>query len=99
MSTATLFSDGEGQAVRLPNDMRFDGVAEVAVERQGKSLVLTPQRKPKRQGKYAHLPLGDALAAIARDSGVTDDDIDHLERNIAEHRMYCNRHYKPVAFE
>ena len=48
MSIATLFNDGEGQqAVRLPEGMRFEGVAEFEVKRQGRSLVLTPQSQPE----------------------------------------------------
>lgn len=45
MSTATLFTDGENQVIRLPKDMRFEGVAEVEIKREGESVILTPKRK------------------------------------------------------
>ena len=43
MRTATLFNDGGHQAVRLPIDVRFEGVAEVEVKREGRSVILTPK--------------------------------------------------------
>ena len=43
MRTATLFDDGGHQAVRLPKDIRFEGVAEVEVKQEGRSIVLTPK--------------------------------------------------------
>ena len=45
MQTATLFTDGENQAVRLPKDIRFEGVTEVEVKREGESIILTPKRR------------------------------------------------------
>lgn len=43
MHTATLFDDSGHQAVRLPKDVQFEGVAEVEVKREGRSVVLTPK--------------------------------------------------------
>ena len=98
MSTAKLFTDGKGQAIRLPADIEFQGVSRFETEWQGASLVLTPCREPEKPDPYAHLPLGQALRAIARDHGVTNEDVEEVERNIAEHRRECRKHYKPVDF-
>lgn len=46
MATAKLFRHGGSQAVRLPKAFRFDGT-EVAIERRGNAVVLTPKLKPK----------------------------------------------------
>ena len=41
MQVAKLFQHGGSQAVRLPKEFRFEG-SEVAIERRGRSVVLTP---------------------------------------------------------
>ena len=97
MTTATLFADGESQAVRLPDDMRFEGVAEVDIERQGESLVLTP-RKPQPSAAATPQPtlsIVDAIAAAARKAGITDEDVDAIERVIAANK----RRPEPIMFE
>ena len=45
MEVARLFKHGGSQAVRLPKAFRFEG-SEVAIERRGRSVVLTPLAKP-----------------------------------------------------
>jgi len=45
MRTASLFKNGKNQAVRLPKEFEFKGVAEVEIRRDGESLILTPKRK------------------------------------------------------
>ena len=45
MTTASLFKNGNNQAVRLPRGLEFEGVSEVEIRRQGNSIVLTPVRK------------------------------------------------------
>ena len=40
---AKLFTDGRGQAVRLPQAFRFDG-AEVSISRDGDRVILEPVR-------------------------------------------------------
>ena len=42
MKTARLFRNGRSQAIRLPKEMRFEGVKEVTVRRKGKSIILEP---------------------------------------------------------
>ena len=45
MRTASLFKNGNNQAVRLPNSFEFDGVTEVEIKKEGESIILTPKRK------------------------------------------------------
>ena len=42
MKTVRLFRNGRSQAVRLPKELRFEGVTEVRVSREGKNLILEP---------------------------------------------------------
>ncbi len=45
MAIASLFKNGQNQAVRLPRELEFSGVKEVEVRKQGQSIILTPVRK------------------------------------------------------
>lgn len=45
MQTAKLFLNGRSQAVRLPKAFRFEGMAEVLIERDGDRVILSPTRK------------------------------------------------------
>ena len=45
MRKASLFRNNRNQAVRLPKDFEFEGVSEVIISKEGRSLVLTPARK------------------------------------------------------
>ena len=42
MKTAKLFKNGQSQAVRLPKEMRFDGV-EVFISKVGNAVILRPK--------------------------------------------------------
>jgi len=44
MITASLFKNGQNQAVRLPKDLEFKGINKVEIRKQGNSIVLTPIR-------------------------------------------------------
>jgi antitoxin VapB len=46
MQSAKLFINGHSQAVRLPKAFRFEGVTEVAIERDGEALILRPIKPP-----------------------------------------------------
>lgn len=46
MATAKLFKHGGSQAVRLPEDFRFEGT-EVEIERRGHEVVLRPKPKAR----------------------------------------------------
>lgn len=45
MKTAKLFQNGRSQAVRLPQEFRFDG-NEVIIKRSGNAVVLIPANRP-----------------------------------------------------
>lgn len=45
MATASLFTNGRSQAVRIPKELEFEGISEVEIVRDGDSIVLTPKRK------------------------------------------------------
>lgn len=45
MRTASLFKNGNNQAIRLPKDFEFEGVTEVEITKEGESIILTPKRK------------------------------------------------------
>ena len=45
MATASLFTNGKSQAVRIPKGLEFKGINEVEITRDGDSIVLTPKRK------------------------------------------------------
>jgi antitoxin VapB len=45
MITASLFKNGQNQAVRLPKELEFTGVNKVEIYKQGNSIVITPVRK------------------------------------------------------
>ena len=44
MITASLFKNGQNQAVRLPKDLEFKGINKVEIRKQGNSIVITPIR-------------------------------------------------------
>ncbi|MHB8253505.1 MAG: antitoxin [Acidiferrobacter sp.] len=44
--TAKLFLNGRSQAVRLPKAFRFEGQAEVLIERDGDRVILRPAHRP-----------------------------------------------------
>jgi antitoxin VapB len=45
MATASLFTNGKSQAVRIPKELEFEGINEVEIIRDGDSIILTPKRK------------------------------------------------------
>lgn len=45
MQTAKLFFNGRSQAVRLPKEFRFEGQAEVCIERDGDRVILSPGKR------------------------------------------------------
>jgi antitoxin VapB len=59
METAKLFQNGQSQAVRLPEEFRFDG-AKVSITRVGNAVVLLPYHTPWE-------PLFDSLDHFSED--------------------------------
>lgn len=45
MKTASLFKNGNNQAVRLPKEYEFEGVSEVEIYQEGDAIILKPARK------------------------------------------------------
>jgi antitoxin VapB len=44
MRTVSIFRNNRNQAIRLPKDFEFPGVAELTIERQGDTILLRPVR-------------------------------------------------------
>lgn len=44
MRTVSVFRNNRNQAIRLPKDLEFPGVTELAIEKQGDTIVLRPVR-------------------------------------------------------
>ena len=42
--TVSIFRNNRNQAIRLPRDLEFQGVAELTIERQGDTIILRPVR-------------------------------------------------------
>jgi len=57
MHTAKLFINGRSQAIRIPKELAFQGVSEVAIHKEGNKLILEPVRKTWTS--FADLELGD----------------------------------------
>ncbi len=70
MKTAALFINGRSQAVRIPKEFEFEGVAEVEISREGDALVLRPARKTWTS--FANAPLADADFLLDRADVVED---------------------------
>ena len=44
MRTVSIFKNGKNQAIRLPNDMAYEGVGELEITRDGDVITLRPVR-------------------------------------------------------
>lgn len=44
MRTVSIFRNNRNQAIRLPKDFEFPGVAELEIDRKGDTIVLRPVR-------------------------------------------------------
>jgi antitoxin VapB len=69
MRTASLFKNGNNQAVRLPKEFEFEGVTEVQILKDGDSIILKPARKS--WDSFSHVE--------AADSGFLSDRPDMIE--------------------
>ena len=102
MTTATLHTHGGNQTIRLPKDAQFhglgDGVEEVEVARQGRSLLLTPKppADSPQTGEGARAPDGkkpnifDMMTYRPTPGGVDIADID-LDSLIPSRRAWVPR--------
>jgi antitoxin VapB len=71
MRIVSIFKNGKNQAIRLPNDMAFDGVGELEISREGDTITLRPVR-PSWQS-FAELPLADQDFLQERPDIIDDD--------------------------
>ncbi|MEL6008604.1 AbrB/MazE/SpoVT family DNA-binding domain-containing protein [Citrobacter portucalensis] len=51
MRTVSIFKNGNNRAIRLPQDMDFDGVKELEITKEGDTIILRPVRP-----KWSSLP-------------------------------------------
>lgn len=73
MITASLFKNGQNQAVRLPKGLEFTGINKVEIRKQGNSIILIPVRKSWKS--FAEVSLAD------------EDFLDERETIIDEERV------------
>ncbi len=71
MRTASLFTNGKNQAVRLPKEFEFKGVSEVEIMQEGDSLVLRP--KHKSWASFATVDRADDDFLLERTDLITED--------------------------
>jgi antitoxin VapB len=72
MRTVSIFMNGRNQAVRLPQDMAFDGIGELEISKEGDVITLRPARPS--WASLTELPKADAdflreRIAVASDEG------------------------------
>ena len=72
MRTVSIFMNGRNQAVRLPQDMAFDGIGKLEISKEGDVITLRPARPSWTS--LAELPRADAhflreRTAVASDEG------------------------------
>jgi len=70
VKTAALFINGRSQAVRIPKELEFEGVAEVEISREGDALILRPARKTWTS--FVEAPMADADFLLDRADVVED---------------------------
>lgn len=44
MRKVSVFTNGSNRAIRIPRDMDFEGVSELAISREGDTITLRPVR-------------------------------------------------------
>ncbi|WP_434136837.1 AbrB/MazE/SpoVT family DNA-binding domain-containing protein (plasmid) [Pseudomonas luteola] len=71
MRTVSIFKNGKNQAVRLPNDMAYEGVGELEITREGDVITLRPARPS--WASFAKLPKADADFLQERQPVVGDE--------------------------
>ena len=71
MRTVSIFKNGKNQAIRLPNDMSYEGVGELEITRNGDTITLRPVRPSWLS--LAALPKSDADFLQDRRSVIDDE--------------------------
>ena len=71
MRTVSIFRNGKNQAVRLPADMAYEGVAELEISRDGDVITLRPARPS--WASFSELAKADADFLQERPAVVADE--------------------------
>lgn len=66
MRTVSIFKNGKNQAVRLPNDMAYEGIGELEITREGDVITLRSVRPS--WASFSELPKADDDFLIKRPS-------------------------------
>lgn len=70
MRTVSIFKNNSNQAIRIPRDMEFQGVAELEVIREGDTLILRPARPS--WGTLRDVPPADENFLVEREDVVDE---------------------------
>ncbi|WP_313739139.1 type II toxin-antitoxin system VapB family antitoxin [Pseudomonas sp.] len=71
MRTVSIFKNGKNQAIRLPNDMAYEGVGELEVTRIGDTITLRPVRPDWLP--FSDLPKADEDFLQEREEVISDE--------------------------
>ncbi|MDQ7732587.1 type II toxin-antitoxin system VapB family antitoxin [Halomonas sp. SpR1] len=71
MRTVSIFKNGKNQAVRLPNDMAYEGIGELEITREGDVITLRPVRPS--WSSFSELPKADDDFLMERPNVVSDE--------------------------
>lgn len=72
MRTVSIFKNGKNQAVRLPNDMAYEGIHELEISREGDVITLRPARPS--WASFSELPKADVGFLQDRPAVAGDED-------------------------
>jgi antitoxin VapB len=64
MRTVSIFRNNRNQAIRLPKEFEFQGVAELTIEKQGDTILLRPVRPSWTS--FSNEPRADANFVLER---------------------------------
>jgi antitoxin VapB len=71
MKTVSIFKNGKNQAVRLPKEMEFQGINELAISKDGDVITLRPVRPDWLS--FAEIEKADKDFMADRDDVVIDE--------------------------
>ncbi|WP_249978229.1 type II toxin-antitoxin system VapB family antitoxin [Vreelandella olivaria] len=71
MRTVSIFKNGKNQAVRIPNDMAYEGIGELEITREGDVITLRPVRPS--WASFTTLAKADDSFLIDRPDVVSDE--------------------------
>ncbi|HED4020697.1 type II toxin-antitoxin system VapB family antitoxin [Citrobacter freundii] len=72
MRKVSVFTNGSNRAIRIPRDMDFEGVSELAISREGDTITLRPVRPSWSSLKDVEKADSDFL--VERNSVIEDKD-------------------------